>query len=96
MRAREAAECAVASPLLEDVDLSGAKGVLVNISGGLDMTIGEFETVGDTIRQFTSDNATVVVGTVVDTTLNDELKVTVVVTGLAQKSTTKNHNTLSA
>ena len=86
MRAREAAESAVSSPLLEDVDLSGAKGVLVNISGGLDMTIGEFETVGDTIRQFTSDNATVVVGTVVDTTLNDELKVTVVVTGLTQKT----------
>ena len=87
MRAREAGEAAVASPLLEDVDLSGAKGVLVNISGGLDMTIGEFETVGDTIRQFTSDSATVVVGTVVDTSLNDELKVTVVVTGLVQKTT---------
>ena len=82
MRAREAAEAALSSPLLEDIDLSGAKGVLVNISGGLDMTIGEFESVGDTIRHFTTDSATVVVGTVIDPELNDELKVTVVVTGL--------------
>lgn len=85
-RARDAAEAAISSPLLEDVDLTGAKGVLVNISGGLDMTIGEFEVVGDIIRQFTSESATVVVGTVVDTELNDELKVTVVVTGLTQKT----------
>ncbi|MAH61750.1 MAG: cell division protein FtsZ [Legionellales bacterium] len=86
MRAREAAEAALSSPLLEDIDLSGAKGVLVNISGGLDMTIGEFESVGDTIRHFTTDSATVVVGTVVDPELNDELKVTVVVTGLESQT----------
>ncbi|WP_116963782.1 cell division protein FtsZ [Fastidiosibacter lacustris] len=81
-RAREAAEAAVASPLLEDVNLAGAKGVLVNITAGMDMSIGEFEEVGDVIKAFTSDQATVVVGTVIDTEMSDELRVTIVVTGL--------------
>ncbi len=81
-RAKEAAEAAIASPLLEDIDLNGAKGVLVNITAGLDMAIGEFEVVGDTVKNFTSDNATVVVGTVIDSDMTDELRVTVVVTGL--------------
>lgn len=81
-RARTAAEAAVSSPLLEDVDLTGAKGVLVNITAGSDMSIGEFEVVGDTIREFTSNDATVVVGTVIDPDLCDEMKVTIVVTGL--------------
>lgn len=81
-RAREAAEAAVASPLLEDVDLAGAKGVLVNITAGMDMSIGEFEEVGDVIKAFTSDQATVVVGTVIDPDMSDELRVTIVVTGL--------------
>ncbi len=83
-RAREAAESAVASPLLEDVDLSGARGILVNVTAGLDMAIGEFEEVGNTIKQFASDNATVVVGTVIDPEMQDELRVTVVATGLGQ------------
>jgi len=83
-RAREAAESAVASPLLEDVDLSGARGILVNVTAGLDMAIGEFEEVGNTIKQFASDNATVVVGTVIDPEMHDELRVTVVATGLGQ------------
>ena len=65
-RAIEAAEHAVSSPLLEDVDLAGARGVLVNITAGIDMTIGEFEDVGNTVKAFASDNATVVVGTVID------------------------------
>ncbi|WP_119342735.1 cell division protein FtsZ [Facilibium subflavum] len=82
-RAREAAEAAVASPLLEDVNLAGAKGVLVNITAGMDMSIGEFEEVGDVIKAFTSDQATVVVGTVIDPDMSDELRVTIVVTGLA-------------
>lgn len=82
-RAREAAEAAVASPLLEDVALSGAKGVLVNITSGMDMSIGEFEEVGDVIKSFASDEATVVVGTVIDPEMHDELRVTIVVTGLA-------------
>jgi len=81
-RAREAAEAAISSPLLEDVDFSGARGVLVNITAGLDMSIGEFEAVGDSVKSFTSENATVVVGTVIDPEMTDELRVTVVVTGL--------------
>ncbi len=81
-RAREAAEVAIASPLLEDVDFSGARGVLVNITAGLDMSIGEFEAVGDSIKSFASENATVVIGTVIDPEMTDELRVTVVVTGL--------------
>lgn len=83
-RARLAAEQAIASPLLEDVDLSGAGGVLVNITAGLDMSIGEFEEVGDVVKEFASESATVVVGTVIDPTMKDELRVTVVVTGLGQ------------
>ena len=81
-RAREAAEAAVRSPLLEDVDLRGAKGILVNITAGLDMNLGEFSEVGNTIEEFASDNATVVIGTVIDPEMSDELKVTVVATGL--------------
>jgi cell division protein FtsZ len=81
-RAREAAEAAASSPLLEDVDLNGARGILVNVTAGLDMSIGEFETVGNTIKGFASENATVVVGTVIDPELSDELRVTVVATGL--------------
>lgn len=83
-RAREAAEAAIASPLLEDVDFTGARGVLVNITAGVDMSIGEFEAVGEAIKSFTSDNATVVVGTVIDPEMSEELRVTVVVTGLGQ------------
>jgi cell division protein FtsZ len=83
-RARVAAEQAVASPLLEDVNLSGAGGVLVNITAGPDMSIGEFEEVGDVIRSFASESATVVVGTVIDLDMRDEMRVTVVVTGLGQ------------
>ncbi|MDF2867917.1 MAG: ftsZ [Gammaproteobacteria bacterium] len=81
-RARQAAESAISSPLLEDVNLSGARGVLVNITGGLDMSIGEFEEVGDIVKNFTSEDATVVVGTVIDSDMQDELRVTVVATGL--------------
>ncbi len=83
-RAKSAANLAVSSPLLEDIDLSGAKGVLVNITAGSDMSIGEFEVVGDTIRSFTSEQATVVVGTAIDPEMVDEMHVTVVVTGLDQ------------
>jgi len=81
-RAREAAQSAIASPLLEDVDFTGARGVLVNITAGMDMSIGEFEAVGDAIKSFASEQATVVVGTVIDPEMSDELKVTVVVTGI--------------
>ncbi len=81
-RAREAAEMAIASPLLEDVNLSGAKGILVNVTAGLDMSIGEFEEVGNTVKEFASENATVVVGTVIDPEMNGDLRVTVVATGI--------------
>ena len=84
-RARLAAEAAISSPLLEDVDMTGARGVLVNITAGLDMSIGEFEEVGDAIKEITSDSATVVVGTVIDPELRDEIRVTVIVTGLGRK-----------
>ncbi len=83
-RAVEAAEAAIASPLLEDVNLAGARGILVNVTAGMDMAIGEFEQVGETVRGFASDNATVVVGTVIDPEMEGELRVTVVATGLGQ------------
>lgn len=81
-RAREAAELAISSPLLEDVNVSGAKGLLVNITAGLDLGIGEFDEVGSTIKEFTRDDATVVIGTVIDPDMVDEMRVTVVATGL--------------
>ena len=81
-RAEEAAEKAISSPLLEDVDLAGARGILVNITAGMDMTIEEFETVGNAVKAFSSENATVVVGTVIDPEMHDELRVTVVATGI--------------
>jgi cell division protein FtsZ len=81
-RAREAAELAIRSPLLEDVNLSGARGLLVNITAGLDMAIGEFDEVGSTVKEFARDDATVVVGTVIDPDMVDEMRVTVVATGL--------------
>lgn len=81
-RAREAADAAIFSPLLDDVDLAGAKGVLVNVTAGMDLSISEFEEVGNAIKQFTSDEATVIVGTVIDHTMGDHLRVTLVATGL--------------
>jgi cell division protein FtsZ len=86
-RAREAAEAAIHSPLLEDINVQGARGILVNITAGLDMSIGEFEEVGQAIRDFASDDANVVVGTVIDPDLSDEMRVTVVATGLGGKVT---------
>jgi len=85
-RAREAAEAAVSSPLLEDIDLAGANGILVNVTAGMDLSIGEFQEVGATIKEFASDNATVVIGTVIDPEMNDQIRVTVVATGLGQQA----------
>jgi cell division protein FtsZ len=85
-RAREAAERAINSPLLDDINLQGARGILVNITAGLDLSLGEFSEVGDTIEEFASEEATVVVGTVIDPELKDELKVTVVATGLGSEA----------
>jgi cell division protein FtsZ len=85
-RAREAAERAINSPLLDDIDLQGARGILVNITAGLDLSLGEFSEVGDTIEEFASEEATVVVGTVIDPNITDELRVTVVATGLGAEA----------
>jgi cell division protein FtsZ len=85
-RAREAAEKAIRSPLLEDIDLHGARGILVNITAGPDLSIGEFNDVGATVQEFASQDATIVVGTSIDMEMSDELRVTVVAAGLdAQK-----------
>jgi len=91
-RARQAAEAAISSPLLEDINLSGAKGILVNITSGLDLTMGEFEEVGNTVKAFASDNATVVVGTVIDQTMEDQVRVTVVATGIGSDNRTKDES----
>lgn len=81
-RAQAAAEAALGSPLLDNVNLQGAGGILVNITGGMDMSLQEYAAVGDTIEQFASENANVVIGTVIDPDLTDEIRVTVVATGL--------------
>jgi cell division protein FtsZ len=86
-RAREAAEAAASSPLLEDINLAGAKGVLVNVTAGMDLSIGEFQEVGNTVKEYASDDATVVVGTVIDPEMTDKIRVTVVATGLGQAAT---------
>ncbi|QCI27150.1 cell division protein FtsZ [Buchnera aphidicola] len=90
-RAEEASEIAISSPLLEDIDLSGARGVLVNITAGIDLRLDEFETVGNTVRSFSSDNATVVIGTSLDPDMNDSLRVTVVATGIGSENQNKNN-----
>ncbi|WP_018140231.1 MULTISPECIES: cell division protein FtsZ [unclassified Thioalkalivibrio] len=86
-RAREAAEAAIASPLLEDIDISGARGILVNVTGGMDVGIGEFEEVGEAVKALASEDANVVVGTVIDPEMTDELRVTLVATGLGTPAT---------
>ncbi|MCW9012699.1 MAG: cell division protein FtsZ [Gammaproteobacteria bacterium] len=84
-RAREAAEAAVASPLLEDVNIAGARGILVNVTG-TNLTLGEFEDIGAIISSFASEEAVVVMGTAIDEELQDELRVTVVATGLGSQA----------
>jgi cell division protein FtsZ len=83
-RARQAAEAAVSSPLLEDINLAGAHGILVNVTAGLDLSIGEFEEVGTIVKEYASDDATVVVGTVIDPDMSNQIRVTVVATGLGR------------
>ena len=80
-RAREAAEKAIACPLLEDINLQGARGILVNISAA-DMGIAEFDEVGNIIHQFASEDAIIKIGNAIDPSLGDEIKVTVVATGM--------------
>jgi len=81
-RAREAAEAAISSPLLEDINLEGAKGILVNVTAGLDLGIGEFDEVGNVVKDRAHEDATVVIGTVIDPSMEGEVRVTVVATGL--------------
>jgi cell division protein FtsZ len=88
-RARQAAEAAVSSPLLEDINLAGAQGILVNVTAGLDLSIGEFEEVGNIVKEYASEDATVVVGTVIDPEMSNQIRVTVVATGL--NGTTGSH-----
>ncbi|MFC0711640.1 cell division protein FtsZ [Azorhizophilus paspali] len=85
-RAREATEAAIRNPLLEDVHLQGARGILVNITAGPDLSLGEYSDVGNIIEQFASDQAMVKVGTVIDPDMRDELHVTVVATGLGARA----------
>ncbi len=88
-RAREAAEAAVSSPLLEDINLAGAHGILVNVTAGMDLSIGEFQEVGQIVKQFASEDATVVVGTVIDPELTNQVRVTVVATGLGRPASVR-------
>ncbi len=83
-RARAAAEAAISSPLLEDVNLSGAHGLLINVTAGMDLRTSEFHVVGDTIKQYASEDATVVVGYVIDPEMTDQIRVTVVATGIGR------------
>jgi cell division protein FtsZ len=87
-RARTAAEAAVSSPLLEDIDLAGAHGILVNVTAGASLSIGEFQDVGTAVKAFAAEDATVVIGTVIDPEMNDEIRVTVVATGLGRPALT--------
>ncbi len=84
-RATKAAQAAISSPLLDDINLKGARGILVNMTAGLDMGIHEFEEVGAAVREFAHEDATVVVGTVIDPEMSDEIRVTLVATGLSQQ-----------
>jgi len=83
-RATKAAEAAIACPLLEDVNLAGARGILVNVTAGLNLGMDEFHAVGEAINDFASEDALVVMGTVLEESVGDELRVTVVATGLDQ------------
>jgi cell division protein FtsZ len=85
-RARAAAEAAISSPLLEDVNLSGAHGLLINVTAGMDLRTSEFHVVGDTVKQYASEDATVVVGYVIDPEMTDQIRVTVVATGIGRQA----------
>jgi cell division protein FtsZ len=89
-RAIKAAEKAIANPLLEDISVSGARGLLVNITSGLDFTLGEFNEVGDVIDQVAAGDARVIIGTSVDESMTDEIRVTVVATGLESAAAAAN------
>lgn len=81
-RAAEAADVALHSPLLDDIDLRGARGVLVNITSGYDLSMGQYKAVGSAVHQYASEEATIVIGTAFDPEMENEIRVTVVATGL--------------
>ncbi|HTE41854.1 MAG TPA: cell division protein FtsZ, partial [Steroidobacteraceae bacterium] len=83
-RAREAAEAAISSPLLEDVNLTGAHGLLINVTSGPDLRVSEFSLVGETIKKYVSEDANVVVGWVVEQDMREDIRVTVVATGIGR------------
>ena len=85
-RASQAARDAISSPLLEDINLSGANGILVNVTAGSDLSIGELQEVGETFKEFVSEDATVVFGAVIDPEMSEGIRVTVVATGLGQSA----------
>ena len=87
-RAIEAARGAVCSPLLEEVDIHGAKGLLVNVSAGPDMELAEFAQVGEIVNEYASEDGTVVIGTVLDPEMEGELRVTMVATGIRNRTHT--------
>jgi cell division protein FtsZ len=86
-RAQAAAEAAINNPLLENIDLSGACGILVNVTAGPNLTMREFDEIGRVVHDFASEDATVVLGTALDPDLSDDVRVTVVATGLNRAST---------
>lgn len=88
-RARQATEAAISNPLLEDIDFTGARGVLVNISTGTDLSMGEYSLVNKTVKDMAADSATVVCGTVLDESLDEDLRVTVVAAGLGRSQVDK-------
>ena len=85
-RAVAAAEAAINNPLLEDINLAGACGILVNVTAGNNLTMREFDDIGQVIHEFASEDATVVIGTALDPELQDEIRVTVVATGLNRQA----------
>ena len=84
-RGREAIEAAIQSPLLEDFKLEGAKGILINVTAGVDLTGDEFEEIGEIVTGYASEDSEIITGFVVDDSLQDSIRVTVVLTGLDQR-----------
>lgn len=93
-RAREAAEQALASPLLDDLNLHGAEGLLVNVTGDEELGIQEFQIVNEVVAELCSEHAEVILGTAVDPSMGDELCVTVVATGLGRPAAPEKHDSI--
>jgi len=93
-RAREAAEKAIACPLLEDINLQGAKGILVNVTAA-DIGMDEFDEIGSIMHEFSSENADIKIGMAISPEKEDEIKVTVVATGMGMTETTTNKSSLN-